>query len=1311
MVAVDLVTQATLATEPFSGGHVDDLAIDQGNLYVLASAGVASHTVYKIILDDVGLPSPSESLTITGHPTFGRMHLFAANGYIYVGASDNNDVEEVPGVEVLQDNGSSLVLVGPSSAIDAIDVTTNGSGLALFTSLSRDVNVPLVGLLDLTDPTRTGQVLAVFNTPAPVQSVSMADGLGFVAEENGLAILNYLPFDTKGIPPSVSISSPVADADPTAPGIQVLEGSNVPIVVTTSDDVQVHDVALLVNGQVVARAVSAPFDFEAPVPTLASGATSVTIQVRATDTGGNSTLSNVLTYGLTADKVPPAVVRTFPMSGQIVGSTKLVTVTFGKEIDPKALNLSGITLTASGVPVNPVDIRSLYNRELILDLPSSAPRGIYQLTIDPSIVVDRAGNHLAAPYVLTFTMGIPHVINASPLPDSASTPPVTTVQLSFDAPLDTSKPSTGDFSIVSPGPDHVFGTPDDVSIAIASLEFNAKGDLLTLTLAAPLKPDTYQLTVNSAAVLDRDGVALDGEFKGTFPSGDGVPGGNFVDQFSVSSGNASLPFDAFPGARFPSVNGQSFPELRNNQFGEYSPILATDLNGDGLLDVVRTVQGTYFTGFNGGQQQFAPVNLVSILYGQPGGGFGNPLTLSVGNDPARVVAGDLNGDGNPDLIVLDNPGDVNGAEPFALSVLLSSGNGFEPAQELDTGVMSNEPGSMALGDFTGHGELDLAVLVPGNGLTDPARQTVLMIFPGNGDGTFGAPIVTTLDTNSGEHQLAAADLNNDGRLDLVSSLHVFLGNGDGTFSVLPFAGGDGFLAIADFTGDGTIDAATGTSEPFDPVTDSPVDATEVQILRGNGDGTFQPLSALTVPISTDPQEIGIGGNAVVADLNGDGSPDLIFSGHASDVTPQGSVAVLLNPGNGMFAAATVLPIFNDDLSDRTPVSVEVGDNNGDGKVDLLLGQGSATTTGVSNTIVLLGDGDGTFQTPDYDPAQLGTPTSTGTFTRVLADVNGDGIPDLIELSFGYGSYGNSPSTLAVEFGLGDGSFGAFNTVADLPIGTGVLVGDLNADQVPDLIVWDKGNENDNILILLGKGGGNFGSPQSLTGNTTDLTDVALEDLDSNGTLDLVLVPRSGGIVTRLGNGDGTFGPEIVTDYNTSHILGGPVVFGDFNRDGKLDVVSPSGIAMGNGDGTFTFKSAFPYQLGGSLVATDANGDGKLDLISSSRGGYTIFVGNGDGTFQDPQSFTVADDAIQDIQGEDLNGDGIVDLIIDFDSEVDVLIGNGDGTFQAPIRINDPGRDLTPNSPSLAESLIADLNRDGLLDIIAGDSIFLQKKKS
>ena len=133
VVAVNLATGTTLATETYSGGTVDALGIDQGNLYVLASEGYASHTVYKVVLDGADLPFPAESLTITGHPTFGQMYLFAANGYIYVGASDNNDSQEVPGIEIIHDTGTSLTLVGPSSAIDGFDVTTNGSGLALFT--------------------------------------------------------------------------------------------------------------------------------------------------------------------------------------------------------------------------------------------------------------------------------------------------------------------------------------------------------------------------------------------------------------------------------------------------------------------------------------------------------------------------------------------------------------------------------------------------------------------------------------------------------------------------------------------------------------------------------------------------------------------------------------------------------------------------------------------------------------------------------------------------------------------------------------------------------------------------------------------------------------------------------------------------------------------------------------------------------------------------------------------------------------------------------------------------------------------------
>jgi membrane-associated phospholipid phosphatase/sugar lactone lactonase YvrE len=414
VVAVDLETGTTLATESFSGGNVDDLGIDQGNLYVLASEGYASHTVYKVVLNGASLPAPTESLAITGHPTFGRMHLFAANGYVYVGASDNNDTQEVPGVEVIQDNGTNLTYIGPSSAITAFDVTTNGSGLALYTGANPGLQATAqVGLLDLSDPTNTAKVITVFNTPGVAQSVAMADGLGFVADgAAGLAILNYLPFDTKGIPPTASISLPSSAVSGTdGSNLKVVEGSTIPVVASVADDVQVRNVELLVNGQVVENSVSAPYNLTATLPTLAqNGSAPVTIQVEAIDTGGNVGLSNTLTLELVTDTTPPQLVSSnIPDGAQVGTSFRAVILQFSKPLDESTVVPADFQLIApGGTMLAPAGIQFRNSdRTVQLTLPRLGP-GTYQFVIDEASITDRLGNPLGSGNVTSsFTVSAP----------------------------------------------------------------------------------------------------------------------------------------------------------------------------------------------------------------------------------------------------------------------------------------------------------------------------------------------------------------------------------------------------------------------------------------------------------------------------------------------------------------------------------------------------------------------------------------------------------------------------------------------------------------------------------------------------------------------------------------------------------------------------------------------------------------------------------------------------------------------------------------------------------------------------------------
>jgi len=401
VLAVDLGTGNILATESFGGGHVDDLGIDQGNLYVLASAGFSSHSVYKVVLDGTDLLSPSESLMIVGHPTFARMHLFAANGYIYVGGSDNNDVQDIPGIEVLQDNGDSLAIVGYPSAIDGFDVTANGSGLALFTGANINLRNPQVGLLDVSDPNKTDDLLTVFSTPGVANSVAMADGLGFVADgSGGLAILNYLPFDTKAIPPTASISLPSSDVVGThGSDVEVLEGSTVPVLANVADDVQVHNVELLVNGQVVENAVSAPYNLTVTLPTLAqNGSTPIHVQVEAIDTGGNIGLANALTIEVVRDTTPPQLASSNIPDGAVVGRQfRTVILQFSKPLKESTVTPADFqSIAPDSTVLTPEGIQFRDNDRTVQLTFQALELGTYEFVVGEASITDRPGNPLGS---------------------------------------------------------------------------------------------------------------------------------------------------------------------------------------------------------------------------------------------------------------------------------------------------------------------------------------------------------------------------------------------------------------------------------------------------------------------------------------------------------------------------------------------------------------------------------------------------------------------------------------------------------------------------------------------------------------------------------------------------------------------------------------------------------------------------------------------------------------------------------------------------------------------------------------------------
>jgi protocatechuate 3,4-dioxygenase beta subunit len=321
-----------------------------------------------------------------------------------------------------------------------------------------------------------------------------------------------------------------------------------------------------------------------------------------------------------------------------------------------------------------------------------------------------------------------------------------------------------------------------------------------------------------------------------------------------------------------------------------------------------------------------------------------------------VVSADFNGDGIADLAI--------GESNESARVFLGNGDGTFRASFTYAGSFHVAPTTLAVGDFNGDGKIDLVVEDSGNGF--------LSILLGNGDGTFQTPVAPySVPSNAtGLSSVAVGDFNGDGRLDLVvasQSLILFLGNGDGTFqSMLTLSTGAPtpiFVVVGDFNGDGRADLATASST-------SPT----VSVMLGNGNATFQ--TAVNYPLPGKASWLAVG------DFNRDGYMDLVTAN--PDTTQSVS--------NGFFNNVTVLLSTGADGSFRPPVnyatglnpqSVAVGDFNGDGFADIVIGN-----AGSPNISVLLGRGEGSFQAP------LIFPSSLRLYSLVVGDFNGDGKADL-----------------------------------------------------------------------------------------------------------------------------------------------------------------------------------------------------------------------------------------------------------------------------------------------------------------------------
>ena len=397
--AFDLAAGTQLQTVVLGSATITSLAHDGAMLYAMDSNNSlwvidtgSGHTVLK---GSVSLPS-------------GGGGIFAANGVVYVGTGTNDRSNGGYLTVDVSNPSTPKLLEGVDAAnIAGTAIALNGSGLGVsvqnIITNNNDVNV--LDVVNTSDPTKTGQFITRYTLPGQPNDVAIGQGIAFVADgAAGLQVVNYLPFDTNGVAPTITITQLPADLDPSAPGIQAREGRTVTLGATISDDVQVRNVEVLVNGVVVSNSVSYPWNLSARLPTIAAnGSDQVTLQVEAIDTGGNVATSAPVQAQLAPDSGPLQLTGQSVLDGAIASQNlRAFLFQFSKPLDESIVTAANFTLVGpGGQPVAPQSIQFRDDDTVVqLTYPQLA-FGQYQLDIAAAGVKDRAGDTLGSTVLAT----------------------------------------------------------------------------------------------------------------------------------------------------------------------------------------------------------------------------------------------------------------------------------------------------------------------------------------------------------------------------------------------------------------------------------------------------------------------------------------------------------------------------------------------------------------------------------------------------------------------------------------------------------------------------------------------------------------------------------------------------------------------------------------------------------------------------------------------------------------------------------------------------------------------------------------------
>lgn len=776
------------------------------------------------------------------------------------------------------------------------------------------------------------------------------------------------------------------------------------------------------------------------------------------------------------------------------------------------------------------------------------------------------------------------------------------------------------------------------------------------------------------------GLAVSGAYAS---SAQARPTGTAASKVSAGALNAETPVSQCAAITFARTDKSV---VGDDGAGTPVSVATGDINGDGRADIVTADSSTVVN------------DDVSAFFGDGQGAFSAPANLVALQSPMSVTAGDVNNDGVADVISgQDFPanlyvriGPITANPDFPFSTVSSGG---QPAGDLTTG------------DFNHDGKIDVAAVTAGLGVSQ------VSIYAGNGTGGFAAPI--TYPVGSSALSLAAADVNGDGKTDLITSnyssddISVLLQTDSGfadaiTVPVPPSTlfQGAGIVyptsvTAGDFNGDGHVDVVV-TSE-------STGSQSMVTSFLGDGTGAFAEVQQLGV--GAHPSSI------VVGDFNHDGRLDVATANRGSN-----NVSLLLGTGTGQFEGGPSFSVGS------APTSLAVSDFNKDGLPDLA----SANRDGDSVTVLLNTSrssdtppvappksydvlGGTTLSVPAPGVLEGDTDADCDTLTAHLVSGASHGFVTMgADGAFNYAAIGGYTGPDSFTYAADDGfeqtpSTITLNVTTIAANDDDVTVTEGSGSHTLDVLANDT-NGTGQPLSVAGVTQPNFGSvilmPDGTVSYTPTLNFVGPDSFkylakDADGhtataTVNLTVDPAQGCATL-------SFGAPSTIDNPGAKYPAQPLI-ADFNGDGKADIAIENAfnilVRYGDGHGEFTgsvnlvpgYEGVSPAEVG------DLNEDGRPDILvpNAAGPGLSVYLPQAGGGFSGAGA-TYEASSVRNVPVGDLNGDNHLDIVVTERGGFERLIGDGTGT----------ATESTPHFqdvPASDEIVIRDFNHDGHLDI-------------